>query len=97
MLIEDLLARAQAVEKPNGCPRPSRRGPHTSIVIWRRSTAELVAAESAVRVLVDPTGAHRTSRQNDVVRSPPPRTDQARLSARLDDRKSAYRPLCAAL
>src|SRR5215216_431133 len=33
MLIEDLLARAQAVDKPNGCPRPSRRGPHTSIVM----------------------------------------------------------------
>jgi 2-hydroxycyclohexanecarboxyl-CoA dehydrogenase len=33
MLIEDLLARAQALDKPNGCPRPSRRGPHTSIVI----------------------------------------------------------------
>jgi hypothetical protein len=34
MPIEDPLARAQAVDKPNGCPRPSRRGPHTSIVIW---------------------------------------------------------------
>src|SRR5688572_12621679 len=33
MVIEDLLARVQAVEKPNGCPRTNRRGPHTSIVI----------------------------------------------------------------
>ena len=32
MLIEDLPVRAQALEQPNGCPRPSRRGPHTSIV-----------------------------------------------------------------
>src|SRR5262249_55006162 len=33
MLIRDLLARAQADDKPNGCPRPGRGGPHTSIVM----------------------------------------------------------------
>src|SRR5215203_786140 len=35
MLIEDLLAPTKAVDKPNGCPHPSRRGRHTSIVMAR--------------------------------------------------------------
>src|SRR5918995_6281304 len=54
MLIEDLLARAQAVDKPNGCPRPSRRGPHTSIVMGHCSTPRFSpSSHKAVAELYD--------------------------------------------
>jgi hypothetical protein len=63
MLIEDLLARAKAVEKPNGCPRPSQRGPHTSIVIGVSSrarplpVAELPTLNWDFEYGLDPAGA----------------------------------------
>src|ERR687898_2783337 len=61
MLIEDLLARAQAVDKPNGCPRPSRRGPHTSIVIrriggGRRDAVRMLVIDAANVIGSRPTG-----------------------------------------
>src|SRR5687767_557657 len=58
MLIEDLPVRAQAVDKPNGCPRPSWRGPHTSIVSGRG----LVPAGAKYGELPAPAVVNRGSR-----------------------------------
>src|SRR4051794_2065944 len=48
MLIEDLPVRAQAHDKPNGCPHSSRRGPHTSIVMGRPCFESAVASGMVV-------------------------------------------------
>jgi hypothetical protein len=58
MLIEDLPVRVQAVEKPNGCPRPSRRGPHTSIVSGRAARMADLSPVGICRIPISRSTGH---------------------------------------